>query len=197
MESDMKKKICYLFCMLAVMCFTMMFSGCADNTAVSTEDQPSSDEVAEMNDLKEFTAVTSADEEITQSYFEDYDVTIINIWATFCPPCLAEMPDIAELDSSRPDNIGMFLICTDGLSEPDYMKQILDEAGFKGINLVNGDGDFAKLLGSVQFVPTTVFVDREGNLVGEPVIGGSSDPGKIYYEQINAYLKEIGVETVG
>ena len=194
---DMKKKINYLIYMLIIMCFALIISGCADNTATSTEEQKASDEEVELNDLRKFTAVSSADEKITQSYFEDYDVTIVNIWATFCPPCLDEMPDIAELDSTRPDNIGMLLICTDALAEPDYMQEILDEAGFKGINLVRGDGDFAKVIGAVQFVPTTVFVNSEGKLVGEPVVGESMNPKMTYYKHINAYLKEIGLETVG
>ena len=193
----MKKKIWYLICLLAVMCLTMMISGCSDNTATdAAEDETSQEEAAELSDLREFTAVTSADEKITQSYFEDYDVTIINIWATFCPPCLEEMPKIAELDSSRPDNIGMLLICTDALAEPEYMQEILDEAGFKGINLVRGNGDFAKLLGGVQFVPTTVFADSEGNLVGEPVIGQSMNPKMTYIKHVNRYLEEKGLETV-
>ncbi len=182
--------------MLAVMCVAMMISGCSDQTVPVEEDQNSSDVITELSDLRDFTALSSDDEKITQGYFADYDVTIINIWATFCPPCLEEMPELAELDSSRPDNIGMMLICADGLAEPDYMQEILESVGFKGINLVSGDGDYEKLLESVQFVPTTVFVDSEGNLVGEPVIGKADDPRKTYFEQINAYLKKMGMETV-
>lgn len=191
----MKKKTFYLICTLIIMCLAMIVSGCSDTTAA--EEQASSDEAAELSDLREFEAVSSAEEKISQSYFEDYDVTIVNIWATFCPPCLDEMPKIAELDSSRPDNIGMLLICTDAFAEPDYMQEILDSAGFEGINLVRGDGDFAKLLGEIQFVPTTVFVDSEGKLVGEPVIGGSINPKMTYFKHINAYLKEMGMETIG
>ena len=104
--------------MLTVMCVAMMISGCSDKTVPVEEDQNSSDVITELSDLRDFTALSSADEKITQDYFADYDVTIINIWATFCPPCLAELPELAELDSSRPDNIGMMLICVDGLAEP-------------------------------------------------------------------------------
>ena len=96
----MKKKICYLICMLMIMCLTVMFGACSDSTATDTAAEPeSSSEETEFNDLNEFTAVTSADEKITQDYFKDYDATIVNIWATFCPPCLEEMPQIAEIDA--------------------------------------------------------------------------------------------------
>ncbi len=193
----MKKKICYLICMLMIMCLTVMFGACSDSTATDTAAEPeSSSEETEFNDLNEFTAVTSADEKITQDYFKDYDVTIVNIWATFCPPCLEEMPQIAELDASRPDNIGMILICTDALDEPDYMQEILDDAGFKGTNVVRGNGDYAELIGNVQFVPTTIFVDSEGNVVSDPVIGASLNPKMTYYKHVNKYLKEVGLEPV-
>lgn len=192
----MKKKICCLICVLTVLCMAAVTSGCSGGSAVEADGSSAEETAAEFNDLKEFTAVTSAEEKITQSYFADYDVTIIHIWATFCPPCLEEMEKIAELDAARPDNIGLLLICTDGLKESDYMQEILDESGFKGINLVKGKGDFAKLTDSVEFVPTTVFADSEGNLVGIPVIGESANPKMTYLKHANDYLKEQGVDPI-
>ncbi len=175
------------------------FGGCSGSTdpdaAIEPESESSSEETW-FNDLNDFMAVTSDGEEITQSIFKNYDVTIINIWATFCPPCLDEMPQIAELDSSRPDNIGLVLLCADAQDEPEYMQEILDEAGFKGTCIVSESGDLGKLVGQLRFVPTTIFVDSEGNLVAEPVVGGSEDPKAVYYEQINKYFEEQGLDTI-
>lgn len=185
--------------MMTILCLAMIISGCSGSTTADTAIEPepeSSSEETWFNDLNDFTAVTSGGEEITQSFFENYDVTIINIWATFCPPCLEEMPQIAELESSRPDNIGLVLLCADAHDEPEYMQEILDEEGFKGTCIVSEDGDLGKLVGKLQFVPTTIFVDSEGNLVAEPVVGGSADPKAIYYEQINKYFEEQGLETI-
>ena len=192
----MRKKICCLFYIMTVICLALMLGGCSgDQASDAAEEQDTVVEASEFSDLNDFTAETSDGEEITQSYFEDHDVTIINIWATFCQPCLKEMPELAEIEASRPDNIGMMLICADALNEPEYMQEIIETTGYTGINLINGDGDYTKLLGDIQFVPTTIFVDREGNVVGEPVIGAPEDPETIYYKHINDYLKEAGLET--
>ena len=77
-----------------------------------------------------------------------------------------------------------------------YMQELLDSAGYDGINLIGGDGDFSELCSSVQVVPTTIFVDSEGTLLGNPVIGSVKDPKKTYYEHINDHLKEKGLETI-
>lgn len=209
----MKKRIYYLILVLAIMSMAIVSGGCSGSTSTdtettevpetstevpgtSTEEAETPAEGAELIGLNDFSAVTSGGEKITQSYFENYDVTIINIWGTFCPPCIEEMPQIAEIDSSKPENIGLLLVCTDGLYEPEYMKEILDEAGFEGTCLVAGDGDITDLVGQVQFVPTTIFVDSEGNLAGEPVVGASADPKASYYRQINKYLEGKGLETI-
>ena len=44
-----------------------------------------------------FTAITLDGETVTQDIFQDHDLTMINIWATFCGPCLSEMPDLGEI----------------------------------------------------------------------------------------------------
>lgn len=196
---DMIKKAKYiLICLMAVLCLAVV-CGCSAGTEEAEEQAPIAEpaaEEAEFSDLTEFTAVTADGEKITQDYFRDYDATIINIWATYCPPCIEEMPKLAELEKNRPDNIGMLLICTDAFSDPDQMQALLDESGYEGINLIRGNGDFPALCKSVQVIPTTVFADREGRLVGEPVIGQSMNPKMTYYKHINAYLKETGLETV-
>ena len=40
--------------------------------------------------------------EVTESILKDKDVTMINIWGTFCPPCIEEMPELAKLSASLP-----------------------------------------------------------------------------------------------
>ena len=47
--------------------------------------------------LGEFTATDLAGNEVTQSVFEGHPVTMVNVWATFCGPCLREMPDLGAI----------------------------------------------------------------------------------------------------
>ena len=69
-------------------------------------------------------------------------------------------------------------------------KQILEDAGFEGLTLTEGDGDLADLVGELQYTPTTILVDGDGNLLGEAIIGGRD--GGAFAEIINQALRSMG-----
>lgn len=114
------------------------------------------------------------------SIFADYDVTMINIWATYCPPCIQEMPDIAALKNELPENATVIGIISDvpTLSAPTAAKaaDIIAQTGAGNyLHLASTDGAFGYALsGSMSVVPTTVFVNREGVIVGNMVEGARS-----------------------
>ena len=47
--------------------------------------------------LAGFTAQDLEGNDVDDSIFDDYDVTMINVWGTFCGPCIQEMPDLGQL----------------------------------------------------------------------------------------------------
>ena len=53
--------------------------------------------------LGRFTAQDLQGNGVSQSIFADYDLTMINVWATYCPPCLQEMPDLGKLSEEYKD----------------------------------------------------------------------------------------------
>ena len=53
-----------------------------------------------------------------------------------------------------------------------------------------------ELLSTVQYTPTTVFIDREGNLIGEPVIGAAPQPKLMYTQKINEVLSSLGLQEL-
>lgn len=52
---------------------------------------------AERTSFGKFTTTDLNGNEVTEAMFADYDLTMINIWATFCGPCINEMPHLGEL----------------------------------------------------------------------------------------------------
>jgi thiol-disulfide isomerase/thioredoxin len=110
---------------------------------------------------------------------------MINIWGTYCSPCIAEMPEIEELSESLPDNaavIGLVSDVYEGI-DPGTAIDITEDAGVEYSNLVIDEGlaEFLYEMG-MQYVPTTVFVDSEGYVLGEPVIGVDPDSYKSRFE---------------
>lgn len=133
--------------------------------------------------FEEFEAVDLEGSEVNQDIFKDYDLTMINIWATFCGPCLSEMPELGELSEEyKEKGVQIVGICTDTLnydgstndSQVEEAKAIVEKTGAAYLHIVP-EGDLAAtLLPQIQVVPTTVFVDKDGKQVGSAVAGARS-----------------------
>ena len=139
-----------------------------------------------------FTAETLDGGSFTHEDIAAKDLTIINFWGTFCPPCLAEMPDLAGFAKALPDNVQLITVCTDALGNEGKAKALLELAGYEGITLTGGDEAFGKMLEDIQAVPTTIFLDSQGNQVGDAVIGGQADLQGAFLAAANKALVESG-----
>ena len=61
--------------------------------------------------------------EVTESILKDKDVTMINIWGTFCPPCIEEMPELAKLSASLPENAQIIgILCDVSLNDKSALQ---------------------------------------------------------------------------
>lgn len=158
-----------------------------------TEQEP---DRTQFSNLKTFTAKTLDGGTFTQEDIAAKDVTVINFWSLLCGYCIDELPDIAKYAATLPDNVQVITVCLglDGESEIEAAKITLQEAGFSGIALMEGDGDFATVCDEVQYTPTTIFVDKDGNTVGDAIISAldANQMTEAYTQHINEVLKAIG-----
>ena len=147
-------------------------------------------------DLKNFTAQTLDGGTFTAENFKGYDVTIMNIWGTYCAPCREEMPQLGSFSQSLPNNIQFITLCVDAQQKKTDAKDILSSAGFKGATLISASDDLITLYNKIQYVPTTLFFDSQGNCIGEEIIGGQSNVSGAYTKILNSILTEMGKETL-
>jgi thiol-disulfide isomerase/thioredoxin len=147
--------------------------------------------------LRSFEALTLDGASFTQEDLAQKDVTVINFWSTLCGPCLEEMPDIAKFEAALPDNVSLVTVCLDGLYDTERVEEILEEAGYEGITLIWGDGDFLNLCREILYTPTTIMVDQDGNMVGEVIIGGQWNLEETYTEAVNQVLTAMGKAEIG
>ncbi|MEE5990425.1 MAG: TlpA disulfide reductase family protein [Lachnospiraceae bacterium] len=132
---------------------------------------------------------------VTDDIFSEYDITVINIWGTFCGPCIGELPELAAWNDSLPEHACIIGIVCDIQSEDDteYIDEalyLLDDAGADYINLIPNEGLYA-ILNNTEYVPTTIFVDSEGNQIGEAIVGADVEQ---YKDVVNDYLSSIDYE---
>ena len=170
-------------------------SGAQDGMSTQT-DNTAAQTAARQAVLQTFEAVTLDGDAYTQENLSEKDVTLINFWSLTCGPCIAEMPDIAAFAASLPENVQVITVCLDGAYDKEAANEILDDAGFEGVTLLSGDGDFESLCAQIMYTPTTVVVDTEGNLAGEVIIGGQEDLAKTYTDAVNDALISLGKEEI-
>ena len=127
---------------------------------------------------------------VSDDIFSQYDITVVNVWGTFCYYCIVEMPELQEWYESMPSNVNIIGIVCDIQDENDsyYISEaqsIVKDTGVTYTNLIPKDG-LAKLMNEVSAVPTTYFIDREGNVVGSTVYGADMDA---YKREVEKLLK--------
>ncbi|MDJ1111114.1 MULTISPECIES: TlpA family protein disulfide reductase [Macrococcus] len=90
-----------------------------------------------------------------------HDITIINVWASWCEPCKKEMPELVTYGKEKPNHVGLIGFNVQDKIEkrdafidnykPTYPMYTLDEASMKRYKIYN--------------IPTTVFVDKQGKVL--------------------------------
>ena len=113
-----------------------------------------------------------------------------------CPPCIAEMPDLAAFARALPDNVQVITVCLDGFGNEELVREVMSTAEFQGVTLISGDGDLGALCGNLMYTPTTVLADAEGNLAGDAIIGGQRDLSETLLTAVNQVLKGAGKDEI-
>ena len=143
-----------------------------------------------------FTARTLDGGEMTEEVFGQYDLTMVNVWASWCGPCKGELPELAELYGKLPENVGFLSITVDDPQDVKEAKALLEENGctFPCLDSQTSTGLFKNFLGKVNAIPTTVFFDQSGNEVGGWILGvpqGGDSVSDAYLQQIQNRLDQL------
>ena len=115
---------------------------------------------------------------VTSELFKNNAVTVVNFWFSACAPCIAELSELDELDQMLREKGGAVIgINADTIGGDESMimeaKSILEKKGAKYQNIYfPADSEAGKLTYSITAFPTTMVVDRNGNIVGEAILGG-------------------------
>lgn len=124
----------------------------------------------EGNDLNE--------NKVDSSIFAENAVTVVNFWFNDCKPCVEELSEMNALNDRIKEQggevIGVNVGTLDGNKENiATAKQILETKGAKYRNIYfDSNSDAGKFALGVTAFPTTYVIDRNGNIVGEALLGG-------------------------
>lgn len=133
--------------------------------------------------------------DVDDSLFAQNKVTVVNFWFSGCKPCVEELSKLNELNDKLKEMGGEVVgINTDTLDNNQdgikEAKEILKAQGASYKNLTfDSDSAVGKYAGDIMAFPTTVLVDKDGNIVGEPFMGGIDDPSN--YEQLMKQIQSV------
>ena len=132
---------------------------------------------------------------VDDSLFSSNAVTVVNFWFTGCKPCVAELSKLNELNdtikSMGGEVIGINTETFDG--NETAIKEaatILESQGAKYRNLsIDSSCAAGKYASEIMAFPTTILVDRNGNIVGEPMLGGIDN--KDNYDELMKQIQSV------
>ena len=190
----LRKKLLQALSILG-MCSVIIAGGCAsgeDSSSKLKEDAAQEEkadqevldaggsEVSDGGSLGEFSMEDVNGETYTQEMFADHDLTMINVFTTWCSPCIREIPDLEKLSKEMEDQgvqvVGIVLDVAGNADEEtiEKAKLLAEKTGASYPFLIPDASYLNGRLAGISAVPETFFADKEGNIVGKTYSGSRS-----------------------
>ena len=148
-------------------------------------DQNGAGKMADQGSMQKFPAFEGKDLDgntvKSDELFSGNAVTVVNFWFTTCNPCVGELSELDALNKELAEKggaligVNTFTLDGDKAAIADA-KDVLAKKGATYQNIYFGSGgDAGKFVENVFAYPTTYVVDRNGNIVGDPIVGAVTE----------------------
>ncbi|MBU3107705.1 TlpA family protein disulfide reductase [Clostridium gasigenes] len=108
---------------------------------------------------------------------------LLNFWATWCPPCKAEMPDIEKLYQEN-KNSDLVILAVNLGEDKQTVKSFIEKNKYNFDILLDSDQDVA-IKYNIVSIPTSFFIDKEGNIVSKKIGAMTLEEMKSYINLLN------------
>ena len=135
-------------------------------------------DTASANSFPQFDGYDLDGNKVDSSLFSGNEFTVVNFWFNGCKPCVAELGELDKLNKEISEQggevIGINVETLDGNEQNiETAKQILETKGASYRNIYfDSASDAGKFSLGIMAFPTTYVIDKNGNIVGEPLLGG-------------------------
>ena len=184
------KKISAL-CLAGILCLGLWACSSSEDSSSSDSSGTTKQETSENGfpvNMPEFSTTDMDGNKVTNNTFADYDLTVVNFWATYCNPCIDELPELAEWKKELPNNVNLIGLLVDvdekGSDQYKLAEKIIKETGADYQHLIATE-EFDDMISNLVGVPTTFFVDSTGKIIGEPFAGADVNA---YKQTVEDYL---------
>lgn len=151
---------------------TILFAACSDQEAKTVvKPTPSFEELKQIKDKNIYKLTTTTGKNINIEYENSIlnskdlngKIVLINFFATWCPPCIKEIPIFNELQEKYPDDFKIVsILFQDTVSKADLNKFIMDHNIKFDITVGEENNKLAKAFGDVQKIPESFLFTKDG-----------------------------------
>ena len=139
-----------------------------------------------------FEALDMEGNTVSAEIFSETKLTMVNVWATYCNPCLREMPGLGELAGEyAPEEFRIVGVISDVMEDADQKSidlaaSLIEQTNADYPHLLLNESLYYALLTDVTAVPTTFFIDENGEIL-DTVVGSMEK--FAWEEKVNALLE--------
>lgn len=173
-----------LLCVMILSC-----TGCTDTGKENEKETKTDDTKAPLADREEGAQVPDFEMTLLDGKtvsFEQYrgKKVLLNFWATWCGPCVGELPAFQKLAEEYPDELVILAVnCSE---EEGTVQKFIKNNGYTFPIVLDMDGTIQEMFGGITSIPVTVIIDGEGKIVSSST--GAMDADTMY----KTYKQELG-----
>lgn len=189
-------KLCKILLGVCVLS-AFLFSGCSKNNtdkptgSVSGSEAMSAVSSESFAESVTFEGTDLEGNSVSSDALCQSKLTMINVWATYCNPCLSEMPGLGELaaeyDAEEFQIIGIVSDVLEG-EDQSLAESLVQQTGANYPHLLLNESIYYALLTEVSAVPTTFFLDENGTVL-DMVVGAMQK--SAWEDKINGLLEKL------
>lgn len=180
------KKIINIILITCLIILIITITSCSNNNNIEPSKSP----------FPEFKGTDMNGNIITNDIFTKYDVTIVNFWNNGCGTCIQEMPELEDYyQEFKNKNINLIGIGTDSGDSDEKLKFAKEIIATKGVTYTNFSPDknselYKKFIPSLAGYPTTFIVDKEGNIIGNSIVGNVKKQDNVLRDRIDKITRK-------
>lgn len=132
---------------------------------------------------------------VDQNIFSEYEITIVDVWGTYCNPCIEAMPVLASIYKKYSDSgvnvVGIVIDVqsADGTPKADFVEKAIDIKNQTGANfthMIVSDNIRRAIIKDISAIPASFIVDSKGKIISDVAYGGHSE--EEWEDIINEYI---------
>lgn len=184
-----------LILMAAIMTISLAACGSTNGSKASSDNsKASSDNTAKTEAFPKFQGKDFDGNDVDDSLFGKNEATLLNFWFNGCSACVNEMPALEKFNTKLREKgaelIGVNVQVGEDKEALKEAKDILSKQGVTYRNIIiDNNQDAMSYISKIFTFPTTIIVDKKGNIIGQPIVGSIESEEKM--EQILKIIDDL------